>query len=904
MAQDNLNELFGVEEIKSQQQQVIGLIDEFVAKVTDASKKARLSELFVTDSGSIVEATKALNQATEAINKQKKATDDLYKAAKQYAEGEAKAGEEKDRRAKQEAQGAARAAAEKERLAKQQADGEAKAAAIEKEASDARQKQLKAEADARDKLAKQQAQGAAQAEAIEKALNAERERAAKLAAQAQAQVEKESSAYYQLSQQYSKAAKEAKDLAAAELLAGTSTANFSQKTKDAITNASTLHKQLSEVDASVGQYGRNVGNYKSAWNGLGNAINQLTRELPSFTNSIQTGFLAISNNLPILKDEIDQLIAKNKELASEGKATVPVYEQLVTAFFSWNTAISLLITGLTVYGPQIIDFITGSGEAAKLTSAELEYLVEQTNNISKATSSYLHVLDEQGKLDVARAKAIGTSEEQITDIVKTNIDKQIAAKEDYIKRTEAQRQKVIQQGNDLLFNKDVTGKAAEDAVKANTDLNKKLYDDIKKAETDIKDLRTSQALITYNKIAEDRQKNEDDEKKALDKSAREWEKWAQHNQELLDRLRSSLIEYSNALKNPTDSDQQDYPTQEKKRLKTIQDAYDQAYKNIGGIEDDHKLGVIEDEKQITKEKANQLNIQLEIAHDNAQREIEIEKKKAADKKKIQEEQARAEKQIREELINFLKTVGDGIYQKQINEVDGIINKNNEQSTQKQLEINQEAISEDKKQQKIRQVQLETQLANERLDDRKRQIQLQQARFDRAASVASIIEKTAEAIMAALKIPVYGEGLAVAYGAIGAIQLATVLATPLPKYKLGEDNHPGGPFIAGDGGERELIAPPNKAPYWSAPFDTIYNEPKGTKIIPISKMGIPDDKIYYSSITGDNRMMDMSELINIFERQASKINYASDKIVEAIERKPSQNINLIGRDWGTYLSKNI
>ena len=112
---------------------------------------------------------------------------------------------------------------------------------------------------------------------------------------------------------------------------------------------------LGRVDARIGKYNRNVGNYASGWNGLSNSINQLTREAPAFANSLQTGFMALSNNIPILIDEIDVLRKKNMMLAKEGKATKSVFGQVASAFFSWQTALSVGVTLLTLYGAEIIE---------------------------------------------------------------------------------------------------------------------------------------------------------------------------------------------------------------------------------------------------------------------------------------------------------------------------------------------------------------------------------------------------------------------------------------------------------------------------------------------------------------------------------------------------------------------
>ncbi|MDV3536846.1 hypothetical protein CMU91_15105 [Elizabethkingia anophelis] len=111
---------------------------------------------------------------------------------------------------------------------------------------------------------------------------------------------------------------------------------------------------LMSVDASAGKYQRNVGNYKSGFNALGNSVNQITREMPAFANSIQTGFMAISNNLPIFFDAISEIKKQNAVLRAEGKATKSVISQLGATIFSWGTALSIGVTLLTIYGKDIV----------------------------------------------------------------------------------------------------------------------------------------------------------------------------------------------------------------------------------------------------------------------------------------------------------------------------------------------------------------------------------------------------------------------------------------------------------------------------------------------------------------------------------------------------------------------
>ena len=103
----------------------------------------------------------------------------------------------------------------------------------------------------------------------------------------------------------------------------------------------------------------------SGFNGLSNSINQVSRELPAFAFSAQTGFLAISNNLPILADEITNLRKANEALAAQGKSTIPIWQQVATSLFSWQTALSLGISLMVIYGKELGAFFSsllkGSG---------------------------------------------------------------------------------------------------------------------------------------------------------------------------------------------------------------------------------------------------------------------------------------------------------------------------------------------------------------------------------------------------------------------------------------------------------------------------------------------------------------------------------------------------------------
>ena len=143
---------------------------------------------------------------------------------------------------------------------------------------------------------------------------------------------------------------------------GTDTPQF-QKMSEAVAK---LQSELYKYESAMGNYRRNVGNYSSAFNGLQFNIQQVARELPSLTISASQFFLAISNNLPMLVDELNRARAANAALRKEGQATVPVWKQVLKGIVSWQTALVVAITLLTAFSDKIGEWILGlfGGEKA------------------------------------------------------------------------------------------------------------------------------------------------------------------------------------------------------------------------------------------------------------------------------------------------------------------------------------------------------------------------------------------------------------------------------------------------------------------------------------------------------------------------------------------------------------
>lgn len=141
--------------------------------------------------------------------------------------------------------------------------------------------------------------------------------------------------------------------------------------------ASELNGKLKEIDAGMGNYQRNVGNYSSAFNGLGYQVTQVVRELPALSSGFNTFMIAIGNNLPMLVDEIDRARKLNAKMAADKQKTVPVWKQVTSAIFNWQTALVVGLTLVTMYWKDISKFFqelfTGAKGYDATTEAQKKY---------------------------------------------------------------------------------------------------------------------------------------------------------------------------------------------------------------------------------------------------------------------------------------------------------------------------------------------------------------------------------------------------------------------------------------------------------------------------------------------------------------------------------------------------
>ena len=149
-----------------------------------------------------------------------------------------------------------------------------------------------------------------------------------------------------------------------------------------------IYQRMIKLQEATGNYRLSVGHYQKTWDGLGISVSQVVRELPAAAVSLNTFFLGISNNIPMVVDEINRLRAQNKLLQAEGKATVNVTKSIVKALFSWNTVLVVILTVFSMFGGQIIEWIGNLFKAKNAVISTTEALDNIAKELESTNASY------------------------------------------------------------------------------------------------------------------------------------------------------------------------------------------------------------------------------------------------------------------------------------------------------------------------------------------------------------------------------------------------------------------------------------------------------------------------------------------------------------------------------------
>ena len=264
------------------------------------------------------------------------------------------------------------------------------------------------------------------------------------------------------------------------------------------------------------------------------------------------------------------------------------------------------------------------------------------------------------------------------------------------------------------------------------------------------------------------------------------------------------------------------------------------------------IALIEEELKTENLSAEErANLTRQLAQAKAQLEQQMADAAIANIERVNEKDAKSREQRIKNAQQWLQVAADSlntindlistVYDAKITKVEEEQEANTEagEAEQERIQrlVEQKVITEEEGEARKRAAEAKTAQKNEELEKKKAKLKERQAKFDKLNSIAQCGIATALAIMNALQMKPFPVGIAMAAiaGAMGAVQLATIIATPLPKYAKGTDFHKGGPAIVGDGGVPEVITFGGNA--WLTPgTPTLVDLPKGASVIPdVSKM---------------------------------------------------------------------
>ena len=304
-------------------------------------------------------------------------------------------------------------------------------------------------------------------------------------------------------------------------------------------------------------------------------------------------------------------------------------------------------------------------------------------------------------------------------------------------------------------------------------------------------------------------------------------------------------------------------------------------------------------------------LKADLSQQEAEAEIDaINKVTKADEKAQKERQKNLKKwlQTASQAVGAIGNLVSSIYDGQIQKIEEEREANEEKYDEdiERIENLAEsgAISEEEAEARKRAAKSLTEAKNAELEKQKQEMARKQAIWEKATSVAQAGIATALAITEALpNIP-----LSIVIGAMGAIQVATILATPIPSYAegtKGNDRHPSGTALVGDAGKHEVIMYSGKA--WITPATpTLVDIPKGAQVFPdvdkvdISNFDMPDwdfptfSPTYFASSSGD------TIVFNDYSRLEKRVDRTNLLLMKSLKMQRQDASN---RDFELYkLSK--
>ena len=165
-------------------------------------------------------------------------------------------------------------------------------------------------------------------------------------------------------------------------------------------------------------------------------LTQVMRELPNFAIDARVGFMALSNNLPMLADGFSQL--KNEIDATTGKAYgfSGAAKIFAKSLLSLNTIMIVASTLLVLYGKDILDWMNNTTKADKAMESFLKTITESSGQFSTAAKK----MDELNAVFKSAEQGFVSQKDAVEEY-----NKEFGATNGYIKTFEEGQRRLIEQ---------------------------------------------------------------------------------------------------------------------------------------------------------------------------------------------------------------------------------------------------------------------------------------------------------------------------------------------------------------------------------------------------------------------------------------------------------------------------
>lgn len=212
-----------------------------------------------------------------------------------------------------------------------------------------------------------------------------------------------------------------------------------------------------------------------------------------------------------------------------------------------------------------------------------------------------------------------------------------------------------------------------------------------------------------------------------------------------------------------------------------------------------------------------------------------EEKEAEKREQIAKKEAELKKQLLQEVFNLASALSDAQLEKELARLDKLSEENEQWKEDEIARIErlaeQGVISEEHADADIQAIEDQAAVREEEIEKKRIEAERKNAIYQKAQAVAQAAINIALAITAALKDPLTSAIMIPLIAATGAAQIATILATPLPEYAKGTQDHPGGLAMVGDGGRAEMVVFPDGSVWRTPATDTLVNLPEHTQVLP-------------------------------------------------------------------------